>query len=101
MLRAMSSWMRRTLVELTIGAVIGFVVWCLIGKSLTSMLFASLGGSFSCKADVEVALDKFVSMQVYSALAGAVVVAVVMAIVRRALKNRSKAAEGAVARPAS
>ena len=84
----MPAWIKRTLTELSVGAVVGFVVWCLVGRSLTSMLFGSLGGTFSCKADVEVGLDKFVSMQIYSALVGAVVVAIAMAVGRKMLRNR-------------
>jgi len=96
----MPAWMKRTLVELTVGAVLGFAVWCLVGRGLTSMLFGSLGGTFSCKADVEVGLDKFVSMQIYSALAGAIVVALAMAVGRRMLRNR-KAGRLAAARDAT
>jgi hypothetical protein len=76
-------WLKRTLIELTTGAVLGFIGWCLLGKNLTSMLFGSLGGSFSCRADVELGLDKFVAMQMYSALAGAVVAFLGMLVLRR------------------
>jgi hypothetical protein len=79
----MKAWLKRTLVELTTGAMIGFVVWCLLGKQLTGMLFGSLGGSFSCRLDVEQGLDKFVAMQLYSAIAGAVVAVIGMWLVRR------------------
>jgi hypothetical protein len=86
-------WLKRTLVELTTGAVLGFVGWCLLGKNLTSMLFGSLGGSFSCRADVELGLDKFVAMQMYSALAGAVVAFLGMLVLRRWwAKSRAKPA---------
>jgi hypothetical protein len=76
-------WLKRALMELTAGAAVGFVVWCLLGKQLTGMLFGSLGGSFSCRADVEIALDKFVAMQLYSAIAGALVAFLGMLILRR------------------
>jgi hypothetical protein len=87
----MMAWIKRTSVEIAAGAALGFAVWCLAGKSLTSMLFASLGGTFSCQADVSLALDKFVSMQLYSALLGGVLVAVGMALVRRSAAARAKA----------
>ena len=83
MLGAMWAWIKRTAFELAVGAAVGFVLWSLAGKSMTSMLFGSLGGTFSCRADVELALDKFLSMQLYSALLGAVLGVVVMIVVRR------------------
>jgi hypothetical protein len=87
----MMAWLKRGLVQASVGAVLGFLVWCLIGKSMTSMLFGSLGGSFSCRADVEVGLDKFVSMQLYSAIAGALVVLLGAAFVRfRRAKSKPK-----------
>jgi hypothetical protein len=84
----MMAWLKRTSVEMSIGAVIGFIVWCLLGKSMTSMLFASIGGTFSCKADVEAGLDKFVSMQLYSAIAGALVIFGGATFVRMRLSKR-------------
>ena len=87
-------WLKRTLTELTAGAAAGFVAWCLLGKQLTSMLFGSLGGSFSCRADVEIALDKFVAMQLYSAIAGALVAFLATLLVRRWwAKSRAKSAQ--------
>jgi len=76
-------WIKRTLTELAVGAVVGFIAWCLLGKRMTSMLFGSLGGSFSCRTDVELGLDKFVAMQLYSAIAGAVVAFLLMLVLRR------------------
>lgn len=81
-------WLKRTGVEMSIGAVLGFIIWCLIGKNMTSMLFGSIGGTFSCKADVELGLDKFVSMQLYSAIAGALIVLAGAAFVRFRLSKR-------------
>lgn len=92
--------MKRTLVELSTGAMIGFVIWCLLGKQMTSMLFGSLGGSFSCRLDVEAGLDKFVAMQLYSALAGAVVAFLGMLILRRWwTKSRARRAQAAAGAP--
>jgi hypothetical protein len=91
-------WLKRTLTELTVGAAIGFVAWCLLGKQLTGMLFGSLGGSFSCKGDVEIALDKFVAMQLYSAITGALVAFLGMLILRRWwTKSRAKSAQSTAA----
>ena len=90
----MTRWLKRTGVEMLIGAVVGFVIWCLAGKSMTSMLYGSLGGSFSCQNDVETALTRFLSMQLYSAIAGALVFAVAIGLIRRALDRRKLRAAG-------
>ena len=86
----MVRWVKRTGVELLIGAMIGFVIWCLAGKSMTSMMYGSLGGSFSCQADVETALTRFLAMQLYSALGGAVVFAIASGLIRRAWSRRKQ-----------
>jgi hypothetical protein len=91
-------WLKRALVQASVGAVFGFVLWCLLGKSMTSMLFGSLGGSFSCRTDVELGLDKFVSMQLYSAIAGALVAFAGATFVRlRWMKPKAKLARAAAA----
>jgi hypothetical protein len=84
----MAKWFKRTGVELLIGAVIGFAVWCLAGKSMTSMMYGSLGGSFSCQTDVQTALTKFLSMQLYCAIGGALIFAVAIGLARRAIERR-------------
>src|SRR3982751_2469754 len=87
----MMRWLKRLLTELAAGAVFGFVVWCLAGKAITSFRFGSLGGSFSCKGDVSVALDQFVAMQLYSAIGGGVVVVLATELIRRAWNKRAAA----------
>jgi hypothetical protein len=82
--------MKRTGVELLIGAMIGFVICCLFGKSLTSMLYGSIGGSLSCQLDVENGLTRFLSLQLYSALGGAVVFAIAAGLIRRAWSRRKQ-----------
>lgn len=91
----MMRWVKRALIEMSIGAVLGFILWCLAGKRLTSMFFSSLSGTFSCAADVETGLDLFVSRQLYSAIAGALIVFIASILVRRWL---SKLRAGQVAR---
>ena len=87
----MVGWLKRALVQASVGAVLGFVIWCLLGKRMTSMLFGSLGGTITCRPDVEVALDKFVAMQLYSAIGGALVVFAGVTFVRmRWAKSKSK-----------
>jgi hypothetical protein len=87
----MLAWLKRTGVELAVGAALGFVIWSLLGKGLTSMLFTSLGGTFSCQADVASALDRFLAMQLYSALGGAVLVLLVRALLRHRAGKRAAA----------
>ncbi len=79
----MIGWIKRTLIELTSGAALGFVGWCLMGKRLTSMIYGTPGGSFSCQVDVEQGLDRFVAMQLYSAIGGALIAFLGMLILRR------------------
>lgn|SRR5689334_5575705 len=86
----MVRWMKRVGVELLIGAMIGFVFCCIFGKSLTSMLYGSIGGSFSCQLDVENGLARFLSLQLYSALGGAVVFAIAAGLIRRAWSRRKQ-----------
>jgi hypothetical protein len=95
----MRDWIKRTLTELAVGAVLGFIGWCLLGKSLTSMLFGTPEGSFSCRLDVERGLDRFVSMQLYSAVAGALVAFLGMLVLRR-WWNKSRTKPSAPTPPA-
>lgn len=96
----MKAWIKRTLLELTTGAMIGFVIWCLFGKRMTSFMFGSLGGSFSCRLDVEAGLDNFVAMQLYSAITGAVVAFLGMLLLRRWwAKSRAKRSPPAAGTP--
>ena len=88
----MLTWLKRILVTLAVGSAIGFVIWSIIGKSLTSALFSSLGGTFSCQGDVEAALSKFVAMQLYSALGGGVLAIVASLLYRRRASKRASPA---------
>lgn len=83
--------LKRSLVALLVGAALGFVLWSIFGKSATSMMFTSLGGTFSCQTDVELALDKFVSMQLYSALGGGVLAVVGNLLFKRWANKRVSA----------
>lgn len=88
----MSPWMKRTLVTLSVGAVVGFILWILIGRGMIARRYSSIGGTFSCGADVRRGLDEFVAMQLYSALGGAVLALLVMLIARRWWSKRSRPA---------
>ena len=84
----MVRWLKRTGVEMLIGAVVGFLAWCVAGRSLTSMLFGSVAGTTTCEKDVMDALTRFLSMQLYAAISGALVFAVAIGLIRRALDRR-------------
>ncbi|MEY4548708.1 MAG: hypothetical protein RL685_4903, partial [Pseudomonadota bacterium] len=90
--------LKRTLLEMMVGGFVGFLAWSLIGHRVTSMLFGSIGGSVNCQVDVMKGLSDFVAMQLYSAIAGAVVCAVALAFGRRALSKR-RLARAAAAGP--
>ncbi|HMA93603.1 MAG TPA: hypothetical protein VKP30_13000 [Polyangiaceae bacterium] len=90
---------KQLLLACAVGAALGFLCCSIFGQSAVSLLFGSLGGTFTCKADVEQALQRFVRLQLYSALSGAVLVALLTWLVRRAL-GKKKSARVSV-RPAS
>lgn len=74
---------KRILTLALAGAALGFLTWSILGQGAVSILFGSLGGTFTCKADVELGLQKFVRMQLYSAIAGAVLVPLGAWLIRR------------------
>jgi membrane protein DedA with SNARE-associated domain len=78
-----------------VGATLGFLLWSLMGQGAVSILFGSLGGTFTCKTDVEHALQQFVKLQLYSALAGAVVVPLLTWLIRRTFGKKRAAIERA------
>lgn len=90
---------RHFLNRLALGALLGFGLWSLIGSWLTSLLFGSVGGSFSCKADVELALARYIVMQVYSAVGGALVFVSASWLLRRALVKRKLEKSKAILTP--
>ena len=85
--------LKRVLTLALVGAALGFIIWSFLGQSAVSILFGSLGGSFTCKADVELGLQKFVQMQLYCALAGALAAPLGAWFVKRSL-FKSKPAAG-------
>lgn len=91
--------LKRTLLEMMAGGFLGFLIWGMVGQSLISMLFTSIGGSFNCQTDVMNGLSRFVRMQLYSAVGGALVFAAALALGRRALAKR-RSARSAAAPPA-
>lgn len=86
-------FVKRILLLATIGAALGFLTWSILGQGGVSLMFGSLGGTFTCKADVEHALQQFVRWQLYCALAGAVVVPCLTWLIRRAIGKKGKPAQ--------
>ncbi len=91
--------LKRTLTWALGGAAVGFIIWSLIGQSAVSALFSSLGGTFSCQADVEAALSKFVRMQFYCALGGAVLAPLGAWLLRRPKSGQPGAADPGAGTP--
>jgi hypothetical protein len=82
---------KRMLLFSGVGAAIGFLICSIFGQSGVSLIFGSVGGTFSCKTDVEHALQQFVRLQLYSALSGAVLLPLLIWLIRRAVgKRKSK-----------
>ncbi len=85
------SFMTRMLLAAAAGAALGFLICSIFGQGAVSLLFGSVGGTFTCKADVEQALQQFVRLQLYSALSGAVLVPLLTWLLRGAIgKRKSK-----------
>ncbi len=82
------SFAKRMLLFSAVGAALGFLACSMFGQSAVSLMFGSLGGTFTCKTDVEHALQEFVKLQLYSALSGAVLVPLLTWLIRRSLAKR-------------
>jgi hypothetical protein len=67
-----SSTGRRLLLELAIGAILGFIAWSLAGPTVIGWWYEPPSkDAFSCAGSVRVALGQFVKMQLGAALGGA------------------------------
>jgi hypothetical protein len=63
---------RRFLLELAIGAVLGFIAWSLAGPTVIGWWYEPPSkDAFSCAGSVRTALSQFVKMQLGAAVAGA------------------------------
>jgi len=90
---------KRALLLASVGAALGFLVWSIFGQRAVSLLFGSLGGTFTCKTDVEHALQEFVKLQMFSALGGAIVVPLLTWLLYRVFgKKRSKVTVESISR---
>jgi hypothetical protein len=78
--------------QLLAGLVLGVLFWELFGKAFLSMKYGSVGSSVTCSPDVQRALAEFDMGLRLSGLIGALVFVVLVALIRRQLHKRSKAA---------
>jgi uncharacterized membrane protein YesL len=86
-----SSSARWILSVLAGGAVLGFAGSSLGGPSVISWWYEPPSkDAFSCASSVRTALSQFVTMQLISAGIGAVGLALIVYVIRRALKNRAQ-----------
>lgn len=75
---------RRAAVGAAVGAVLGFVVWSLVGPAVISWWYEPPSkDAFSCASSVKTALSQFVMMQLISAALGAAGLGVIFFVLRR------------------
>jgi hypothetical protein len=81
---------KRTVLELLVGAAIGFVGWSLTGPKMISWWYEPPAqGAISCGPSVDLALSQFVRNELIITVLGALGVVLVMFLIRRALANRA------------
>lgn len=86
-----TTW-RRVVVEVLVGAALGFIAWSLTGASVVSWWYEPPSkDAFSCAGTVRSALGEFVKMQLIFAAIGGGVVALIMYVGRRLLARRRAA----------
>jgi hypothetical protein len=84
---------RRLAAEVSVGALLGFGISSVNGPALVSLLYKPLSGdAFNCAGSVTDALVYFVQLQLIAGALGALLTALVMLLVRRALKKRREQA---------
>jgi|SRR5688572_16453600 hypothetical protein len=89
-----SSSTRWILSVLAGGAVVGFAGSSLFGPAVISWWYEPPSkDAFSCAGSVRQALSQFVTMQLICAGIGAVVLAIIGYVIRRALRNRAQRQE--------
>jgi len=81
---------RRSALEAALGAVLGFVVWSFGGPAVISWWYEPPSrDAFSCAGSVKTALSQFVTMQLISAVVGAVGAGLLLFALRRARRQGS------------
>jgi hypothetical protein len=82
---ATTSIAKKTGIGAAVGAVTGFVFWSAVGPAVISWWYEPPSkDAFSCAGSVKTALSQFVTMQLISAAIGAVGLAVILFVFRRA-----------------
>ncbi|HVU04673.1 MAG TPA: hypothetical protein VHE30_23120 [Polyangiaceae bacterium] len=81
---------KRLALELSVGALLGFSGWSFAGPTVISWWYEPPSkDAFSCAGSVRMALGEFVKMQLGSALVGALGLALVLFVIRRAFRPKS------------
>lgn len=85
---ARMSLARRLALEVSIGAVLGFIGWSVIGPSVLSWWYEPPSkDAFSCASSVKAALSQFVMAEIIAAAVGGVMLAVFLFVMRRIFKR--------------
>jgi threonine/homoserine/homoserine lactone efflux protein len=86
---------RRTLIEILVGAVLGFSTWSFAGPRVISWWYEPPSKlAISCGDSVSSALSQFVMMQLVITVVGGAVVALLMFMIRRWMRNRAARSAG-------
>ncbi|MEO7036400.1 MAG: hypothetical protein ABI548_20830 [Polyangiaceae bacterium] len=83
--------LRRTLLAICVGVILGFAGASARGPELVSLLFKPLQDSFSCSGSVNLALTQFVRLQLTCAVLGGLVGGVIFFLWRRFFRRRAEA----------
>jgi len=83
--------LRRTLLVMCVGVILGFAGACVKGPTLVSWLFKPLQDSFSCSGSVNEALTQFVELQFGMAAVGGVLALTILFMWRRFFRKRAEA----------
>jgi hypothetical protein len=86
---------RRTLLVASIGLLAGFIGFTVLGPEMVSWLYKPPVDSLSCAPTVDLALSKFVRLQLESAVFGGVVALIALFFWRRFFRRRAEAKQGA------
>lgn len=80
---------RRLLIEISVGAALGFLVWSLTGPSVMAWWYEPPSkDAFSCAGSVRNALSQFVVFELVAATAGGVLLTLFLFLMRRLLSPK-------------
>lgn len=83
--------LRRTLLAICVGVILGFAGASARGPELVSLLFKPLQDSFSCSGSVNLALTQFVRLQLTCAVLGGLIGGMIFFLWRRFFRRRAEA----------